>query len=146
MIAIEAPAMTGDAMEQATFDQQRADALIQEIGSEIVRGSKFASRPWERIVVVAEIADRKRLFGYVYWDGNQWEAATPDGFRALTLFQELQAATQVSGKAPWRKCLTRIDRATGKIDVEFDHDGKRWVPDMADPEGFARRLRATDEG
>lgn len=141
MIAAAAPAMMGDAMADVTFDQQRADALIQEIGSEIVRGSKFAARPWDRIVVVAEIADRKRLFGYVYWDGNQWEAATPDGFRALTLFQELRAATQAPGKAPWQRCLVRIDRETGKIDIEFDHDGSRWVPDAADPESFARSLR-----
>ncbi|WP_294265289.1 hypothetical protein [uncultured Sphingomonas sp.] len=141
MIAAAAPAMTGDAMADVTFDQQRADALIQDIGREIVHGSKFAARPWERIVVVAEIADRKRLFGYVYWDGDQWEAATPDGFRALTLFQELQAATQVPGKAPWHRCLVRIDRASGKIDIEFDHDGTRWIPDVADPEGFAKSLR-----
>ena len=86
----------GVVMTQTAFDQRRADELVQEIGSEIVRGSKFAARPWERIVVVAEVAERTRLFGYVYW-GDEWEAATPDGFRALTLFQELRDATAVVG-------------------------------------------------
>ena len=55
----------GVVMTQTAFDQRRADELVQEIGSEIVRGSKFAARPWERIVVVAQVAERTRLFGYV---------------------------------------------------------------------------------
>jgi hypothetical protein len=141
VIVVEAPQMTGGGMEQGGFDQQRADELVQEIGGEIARGSKFAARPWERIVVVAEVADRKRLFGYVYWNGDEWEAATPDGFRALTLFQDLQAAMQAPGKDRWKKCLTRIDRSTGKIDIDFDYSGDKWTPDATDPEGFAKRLR-----
>ena len=130
----------GVVMTQTAFDQRRADELVQEIGSEIVRGPKFAARPWERIVVVAEVAERTRLFGYVYW-GDEWEAATPDGFRALTLFQELRDVTAVAGGEGWKKCLVRIDRASGQIDMEFDRDGTRWVPDAADPEGFAKSLR-----
>lgn len=140
MIVLAMPANSGDQMQQVAFDRQRADTLVQEIGSEIVRGSKYAARPWQRIAVVAEVADRKRLFGYMYWDGDQWEAATPDGFRALTLFQELQSAMRVADKPAWKKCLVRIDRASGAIDMDFDYAGDKWVPDPADPAKTARSL------
>lgn len=128
-------------MEQATFDRERADQLIQEIGAEIVRGSEYAERPWEKIVLVGDFAQRKRMFGYVYWDGDRWEAAGPDGFTALRLMQDLQQATAVDGQESWKRCLVRIDRATGKIDVEFDKSGERWEPDLSDPAGFALGLR-----
>lgn len=47
---------------------------------------------------------------------------------------------RVPGQDAW-KALMRIDRASGKIDVDVDQEGRRWTPDMADPEAFALGLR-----
>lgn len=131
----------GTVMQDAAFDQARADALIQEIGGEIARGSKFAANPWEKISVVANLDRQKRLYGYCYWGARDWEAATPDGFAALGLFGDLQEAMKVPGQDAWKKALLRIDRASGKVDIDFDYDGNKWVPDPSDPEGFAFSIR-----
>jgi len=124
-----------------TFDRQRADVLIQKLGSEIVKGSDFQARPWTDIAVVVNLDNRRNLFGYVFWKPDEWEAAGPDDFTALRLAVELQDAMRLPGQEPWKKCLIRINRATGKIDLKFDYVGDQWAPNMADPAGFARSLR-----
>jgi hypothetical protein len=48
-------------------------------------------------------------------------------------------------RAPWKQCLLTIDRATARIDIDFDYEGIRWVPDMADTERFAWSLKPITE-
>ena len=124
------------------FDQSAADAIIQKLGSEIARGSKFQARPWTDLVVVVNLSrGRQNVFGYVFWEPNEWEGATPDGFDALDLAIDLQKAMRVPGQEPWQRCRVRITRATGQIDIDFDYEGDKWVSNMADPAGFAFSLR-----
>lgn len=129
-------------IQTVQFDQKRADEIIQKLGMEVARGSDFQARPWTDLVVVADLTNGRRgMFGYVFWGLNEWEAAGPDGFDATWLAVDLQKAMQVPGTEPWKKCRIRITRATGKIDIDFDYEGDKWVPNMADPAAFAFGLR-----
>lgn len=129
-------------METVRFDQRAADAIVQDLGADIVRGRKFQARPWTDLVVVVNLSGgRQNLFGYVFWEPNEWEGAAPDGFAALDFAIDLQNAMRVPGQEPWQKCRVRITRATGKIDIDFDYGGDKWAPNMADPKGFAFGLR-----
>ena len=128
-------------MQPVRFDQQRADMLIQKAGVEIANGSDYAAHPWTDLVVVFTLEGGESQFGYVFWDSREWQAATPNGFTAFDLLAELRDVMRVSGSDSWKKCRVRITRATGKIDIDFDYDGNKWVPNMADPAGFAFSLR-----
>jgi hypothetical protein len=122
------------------FDQAQADALVQELGSEVVKSPKIEAYQWDNISVVIELEPQERAFGYVYWNGSEWEAAGPS-FDALDKAEELRDAMRTPGKAHWKKALVQISRATGKIDIDFDYTGDKWVPNMADPKGFALSLK-----
>ena len=129
-------------MSEPAFDQARADAALNALGSAILGDASYRDRPWDAIVLVFELDGRTSDFGYVFGPGDAWEAEGPESWDVLTRAKEFREATHVPGKPHWKKCLVRIERATGQIGIEFDYDGHRWVPDMADPEGFARQLRA----
>jgi extradiol dioxygenase family protein len=80
------------------------------------------------------------MFGYVYAN-DDWQAASPDGLEALDTASQLQQTMRMPGQTLWKKCLVTIDRATTEIDIDFDYEGTKWVPDMADPERFALSLK-----
>lgn len=122
------------------FDSEAASALVTQLGGEIVRDPFYQSEPWDQLSLVIELDGRKRMFGYVYSAGD-WEAAGPDGIEPLETATKLRAAMQLQDKPAWKKCLVTIDRATAKIDIDFDYEGTKWTPDMADPEGFALGLK-----
>jgi hypothetical protein len=127
------------------FDSEAASALVTQLGSEIVRDPFYQSEPWEQLSLVINLDGRKQMFGYVYSAGD-WEAAGPDGIEPLETAAKLRDAMQLQGKAPWKKCLVTIDRASAKIDIDFDYEGSKWVPDMADPDGFALGLKPKGHG
>lgn len=128
-------------MQSTQFDQKSADELIQELGSEIVRGSKYQAKPWTDIAVVVTLDGEKSMFGYMFWAPTEWQGATPDGLAALRIAADLRESMRVPGSSAWKKCRIRITRATGKIDIDFDYDGDKWIPKMSDPAGFAFSLR-----
>ena len=129
-------------MQAAQFDQKAADAIIQKLGIEIAGAPKFNVRPWTDLVAVINLSGgRQNMFGYVFWEPNEWEAANTGNFVALDLAIDLRDAMRAPGQEPWQKCRVRITRATGKIDIDFDYEGDKWVPNMADPAGFAFSLR-----
>lgn len=128
-------------MQSVQFDQRPADELIQKLGGEIVRGSKYQVRPWTDIVLVMTLDGEKSMFGYMFWEPNEWQGATPDGLAALRLAADLREAMRVQEHGLWKKCRIRITRATGKVDIDFDYDGDKWIPRMSDPAGFAFSLR-----
>lgn len=122
------------------FDTRRSDELVHKLGSAIVRAPGYQRIQWDAIVLVVEAEDES-MFGYVYRGGDEWQAAGPGDFSVLDLALELRQAMRIADKPAWRKCLVRISRRTGKIDIDFDYEGSKWVPDMANPESFARSLR-----
>jgi hypothetical protein len=130
-------------MAGAAFDQARADNLIQELGSEIIRSPKISDYDWDALAVVIELNPQERAFGYVFWNEDGWEAASPS-FDALDKADELRSTMRISGKNPWKKALVQINRASGKINIDFDYSGDKWVPDMIDPKSFAMTLKPAD--
>lgn len=132
----------GAIVSEPAFDQARADAALHALGRAIVGDPNFRDRDWDAIVLVFELDGRAHEFGYVFGPGDRWEADGPDDWGVLDRARALRDAMIVPGKGAWKKCLVRITRATGGIDVDFDYAGDRWVPDMRDPAGFARRLRS----
>ncbi len=128
-------------MQSVQFNQRSADEITQELGGEIVRGSKFQAKPWTHIVVVVTLDGEKSMFGYVFWEPTEWQGATPDGLGALRLAADLRESMRVPGSDAWKKCRIRITRATGEIDIDFDYNGNSWTPTMSDPAAFAFSLR-----
>ncbi|MET1755816.1 hypothetical protein ABVV53_10150 [Novosphingobium sp. RD2P27] len=127
------------------FDSEAASTLVTQLGGEIVRDPFYQSEPWDQLSLVINLDGRKQMFGYVYSSAD-WEAAGPDGIEPLVTATKLQQAMQLPGKPTWKKCLVTIDRASAKIDIDFDYEGTKWVPDMSDPEGFALGLRSAGRG
>jgi hypothetical protein len=130
-------------MTSVAFDQARADGLIQELGSEIIRSPKISDYNWDVLAVVIELNPQERAFGYVFWGQDDWEAASPS-FGALDKADELRSIMRIPGKEPWKKALVQMTRVTGKITIDFDFVGDRWVPNMADPKSFAMSVRPAE--
>ncbi len=128
-------------MSSVEFNQSASEELIQKLGSTIVRGEGYKSHIWDSLSLVFELDGQESQFGYIYTDSGEWKPATPGGFDALDIALELQETSQAPGKSRWKKALVQIKRNTGKIDIEFDYEGVKWVPDMADPKGFAMGLK-----
>lgn len=127
-------------MANANFDRDRADALIQDLGREIIRSPEFADQQWSAIAVVIDLDRQERMYGYRYWNAADWDAAIPS-FDTLDVGAELRGAMRVPDQEPWKKCLVQITRATGRVDIDFDYQGDKWAPDMQDPKRFALSLR-----
>jgi hypothetical protein len=123
-----------------SFGSEAADALVQELGDDIVGDQFYRSEPWDQLALVINLEHRKQMFGYVYSAGD-WEAAGPDGIEPLETARKLQQAMRLPDASPWKKCLVTIDRGTATIDIVFDYDGTAWIPDMVDPEHFALSLK-----
>jgi hypothetical protein len=137
---VEIAADTAQSASMArSFDSEAVDALVQQLGREILCDPFYRSEPWDQLALVINLDQRKQMFGYVYSAGD-WEAACPDGVEPLETAGKLQQAMRLPDSAPWKKCLVTIDRGTAKIDIDFDYDGTEWIPDMADPERFALGL------
>jgi hypothetical protein len=122
------------------FDEPRASALVQDLGRTIITSPKFIDVPWDQIAVVFNLDQQERAYGYRYWGRGEWEAASPS-FDAIDIAIDLQSAMQVAGQAPWKMALVRICQPDTKVGIDFDYDGGKWAPDMADPAGFALSLR-----
>ncbi|MBB5712990.1 hypothetical protein [Sphingomonas xinjiangensis] len=127
------------------FDTKAADNLVQQLGSGITSDPFYLSERWEQLSLVINLDGRKQMFGYIYSAGD-WEAAGPDGIEPLETAAKLRDAMQLQGKAPWKKCLITIDRASTDIHIDFDYEGTKWVSDVADPAGFALALKPANRG
>ena len=117
----------------------RAGDLVRQIGWSTVSAEDYRGVDWRSIALVVNLDDRTNMFGYLFTD-DDWEAATP-GLDVLRLAVELREALRAPGEGPWKRALFRIVRDRAAIEVELDHEGTRWIPDMTDPEGFARSLQ-----
>jgi hypothetical protein len=120
--------------------RENADALVQQLGSEIIHDPFYLAEPWDQLALVIDLDQRTRMYGYVYTD-DDWQAASPDGLEALDTAARLRQAMRQPDRAPWKRCLLTIDRMTARIAIDFDYEGTKWVPDMADMERFAAGLK-----
>lgn len=128
-------------MTSVTFDQPRADALVHEIGQAIIADANYAERDWNGIALVIEVAQRKRMYGYIYLADGQWEAETPDDFDVIERAGNL-ADVMAEGGNRWIRCLVQISRPGPKIDIKFDYDDHaEWLVSPGNYSEMAETLR-----
>lgn len=119
------------------------DALILEIGRLVAGDRKVAAQPWDRYALVAWYGDgTSTLNGFRYVGEQPGQPATPASFELEDLLDALREATRVDGKAPWRACVVRLDKASGKATVDFAYeDADDWRVTPANAAEVARRAR-----
>ncbi|MGK6318117.1 hypothetical protein [Sphingomonas sp. DT-204] len=129
------------AMSSVAFDQARADALVNEIGQKIVADANYAGRDWTGVALVIEVAQRKRMYGFVYLPGDDWEAETPDDFDVINRAVEL-ADTMAAGGHRWTRCLVQLTRPGPKVTINFDYDDTgEWVVTPANHAEMVEKLK-----
>lgn len=129
------------AMTSVTFDQTRADALVHEIGQMVIADANYAGREWSGIALVIEVAQRKRMYGFVYGADGDWEAETPDDFDVIERAAELNRVMAAGGNG-WTRCLIQIARPGPRITIQFDYDDKGdWVVTPGNHAEMVEKLR-----
>ena len=108
--------------------QTEADALVQKVGSLIVRNERYLAGDWATIAVVADlVGGREATYGYVFMLDGDWEARIPSGFDVLDAFLELQAAMERQTGKKWLRALIHINRETTAMNIQFEYDNPtRW--------------------
>lgn len=119
------------------------DALIIEIGRLIAGDAKVRALPWDRYALVAWYGDGvSTLNGFRYVGDAPGEPATPEAFELEDRIDALRDATRVEDKDPWRACVVKLDRDTGKATVDFAYeDGDSWRVTPRTAIDVARRAR-----
>lgn len=119
------------------------DALIVEIGRLIAGDRKVAAQPWDKYALVAWYGDgMSTLNGFRYVGNEPGQAATPEAFDLEDRIDALREATRVEGRQPWRACVVKLDKGTGKATVDFAYeDADLWRVTPANAAEIARRAR-----
>ena len=120
-----------------------SNALIMQIGQEIVSDPAVDAEPWDGYALIASYTGPGlRISGFRYRDGQPPQAATPQSRELGDHIEALRDATRVDGKDPWRACVIRINSATGKIGVDFAYEGAdQWDITPASLAEVAERAR-----
>lgn len=119
------------------------DELIVEIGRLIVADRKVSAQPWDGYALIAYYdGSVSKLNGFRYREGGKGEPATPESFELEDRLDELREATRADGETPWRACVFRLNRETGKATVDFAYDdAERWHVTPATAAEIAERAR-----
>ena len=120
-----------------------SNALIMQIGQEIVSDPAVDAEPWDGYALIASYTGPGlRISGFRYRDGQPPQAATPQSRELGAHIEALRDATRVDGKDPWRTCVIRINSATGRIGVDFAYEGAdQWDITPASLAEVAERAR-----
>ncbi len=119
------------------------DALIVEIGRLLVADAKVSAKPWDAYSLVAWFGDGvRKLNGFRYVGSAPGEPATPSNAGVEAAIAALRAATAVDGTVPWRACVVKLDRGSGKATVDFAYDNTDlWQVTPATAADIAERAR-----
>lgn len=119
------------------------DALIVEIGRLIVADPKASAQSWDAFALVAWYGDGiSKLNGFRYAGSAPGEPATPSSLEIEDRIDQLREATRVDGKAPWRACVVKLDRDSGKATVDFAYeDADDWQVTPSTAAGIAMKAR-----
>ncbi|WP_088314123.1 hypothetical protein [Kineosporia sp. R_H_3] len=106
------------------------DDLVLELGRLLVADDEVTNGPgWAYVVLVATVDDAStRMNGFSYGPDGPPEPAAPRDPRTLDVVRDLRAAMAAhDGGPPWVSCLVRVERATGRLTVDVEHDDpQRW--------------------
>src|SRR3546814_3493742 len=105
--------------------------------------SSCLAQPWDKYALVAGYGEGvSTLNGFRYVGEEPGQPATPGAADLEDRIDALRAATRIEGKDPWRACVVKLDKASGKASVVFayeDADSWRVTPQTA--ADVARRAR-----
>lgn len=128
-------------MTSMTFDQTRADALVNALGQAVIADANYRDRDWNGIALVVEVAQRKRMYGFVYDADGEWEAETPADFGVIETARQL-AEVMAGGSNGWTRCLIQISRPGPKLNIAFDYDDTGdWVVTPGNHAAMVEKLR-----
>ena len=124
------------------MNEERANAMIQEIGGEIIRDPGVAEHDWDSLAVVAwEEGPLSNCFGYRYL-GDEIAAIEFETEGLLDLFMELRGAMAEGEPRPWLTCLYTIKKPNFEIEVDYDYDNRdRWKVNARNFDTMPARLR-----
>ena len=124
--------------------QSHADAILRKLGAAIAADARYADRDWASIAIVAIIEPGVRqVSGYRFEAMGEAEPGTPRNREIDALFSELQEATQVDGKGPWKSAVFKLQRAGMRYSVDFEYDNPtRWKVTPGDMDQKIAALRA----
>lgn len=119
------------------------DALIVEISRLLVADAKVSATPWDAYALVASFGNGVlKLNGFRYVGSAPGEPATPFDPKVEAAISSLRDATSVDGKDPWRACVVKLDRGSGKATVDFAYDdADRWQVTPSTAADIAERAR-----
>lgn len=121
------------------------DALIKQLGRDIVLDPRYRSRHWIGITLIGDLAfGRQGMFGYLYGPDGSCHAELPDDpdERILDAILYLQAAMIEQRGAQWHQCLIQISRAAQSISIQFEYDDPiRWSASPQNLEQLVEALR-----
>ena len=125
------------------IDQQRADALVPEIGSMIVWDKVTRELDWDALSLVVTVAPGVvQMHGFAYDAAGKPTPFVPDADALDDRFKELAEAMREPEGRVWKSALVQIVRATSKIHFDFEYDDAgRWKVTPANIATMPEQLR-----
>jgi hypothetical protein len=119
------------------------DELVQEIGTMLVQDPGISRWSWQHLAIVVQFrGSSSQVNGFAYLDTGDAQITSPKNFEVPKKFKALREAMREPGKEPWQACLVRIDRATGRVSVDFEYDHpEKWLISPATLKKMAETLR-----
>lgn len=121
------------------MDQEKADALLQDVAHALLGDPAFKDRTWDSLASVTRIRDQLiSTFAYRF-EGEEAREVTLDEDTDLEmLLLDLRQTMGDKPDGPWKSCLIRIARPDMEIDIDFEYDDMdRW---KVTPENKAKKL------
>jgi hypothetical protein len=119
------------------------DALIHRLAETIAGDKALLLDGWTHLVLVSHVeAGTPDMTGFCYTSDGRAVPVAPKEFAIFDVLEQLRAAmAEADGRKPWSAALLRIERATGKLAVEFEYDQpERWAVTPDNVEARAREF------
>lgn len=106
------------------------DTLVHRLAVIIAGDASLLLDGWTHLVLVSVVeAGTPDMTGFCYAEGGGATPVAPSDFEIFDVLVQLRSAmAEADGKGPWVAALIRVERATGRFGLEFEHeDAGRWA-------------------
>ncbi len=106
------------------------DTLVHRLAVIIAGDASLLLDGWTHLVLVSVVeAGTPDMTGFCYAEGGRATPVAPSDFEIFDVLVQLRSAmAEADGKGPWVAALIRVERATGRFGLEFEHeDAGRWA-------------------
>lgn len=106
------------------------DTLVHRLAVIIAGDVSLLLDGWTHLVLVSVVeAGTPDMTGFCYAQSGRATPVAPSDFEIFDVLVQLRRAmAEADGKGPWVAALIRVERATGRFGVEFEHeDAGRWA-------------------